>query len=132
MKNFTQITLVLALVYLAGCAAGHHGNTSVNCVGVSEALSMEPDRDPVSVCGVLKYAFEDKNLYESENAAREQSSRKCISIGKASDLEDDLAHYDGRWVRVQGQVVRPFCPDGVICPAACSDIGIFVSVIQGE
>jgi len=53
-----------------------------------------------------------------------------MSVGKAKEYSGDLGKFDGKWVRVSGRVVEKFCPSGVICPAACSDFGIFVDTVE--
>lgn len=84
----------------------------------------------VAVCGYLKYAFEDKNLYESPKAASQSSDAQCLSVGKREGASVDLSSLSDRWVRIRGIASADFCPKDTICSSSCSKIGVFVNELK--
>lgn len=83
----------------------------------------------VSVCGFLKYGFEDKNLYHSPDAAKQYSDRQCLSIGIREGAVVDLSASSDRWVRINGFATAEFCPKDTICSSSCSKEGVFVKSV---
>lgn len=84
----------------------------------------------VSICGFLKYEFEDKNLYGSVSAARKYSNEKCISLGLREGVSIDLSVLNNRKVMVRGEVAGDFCPEETICMSSCSKVGVFVHTVS--
>jgi hypothetical protein len=104
------------------------------CLTVPEVLARTAQLadQEVLVCGFLKYEFEDENLY-STRAVREseEDEGQCLSVGRAAGTSLDLLpSANNREVLVRGIVRTDACPDGYVCPASCSDQGIFVSSVQ--
>lgn len=138
MRSIFVLTLSFSLLcFGAGCvAAGARKDIheEPQCVSVDQALSSigSAEGDVVSVCGFFKYEFEDKNLYSTERAARDQSSKHCLAIGKREGFSEDLSAWTGQRVRISGILTADFCPPGTLCPAACSNSGVFVETIEGN
>lgn len=131
MGILSQASNLSLLVFLGGCASGLGSHKLADCVSVVEARNMIGRGERVdSMCGYLRYGFEDKNLYDSKGAANQQDSSKCISVGIGPAFAGDLNAFDGKWVVVSGSVVDHFCPEGVICPSACSDVGVFIDQVR--
>jgi hypothetical protein len=125
-----RLSLLLGLVFcVSSCASTDSSQSRCSTVEDLIAAPVESEK-PVEVCGLLKYEFEDRNLYGSKRAATEASREKCVSVGLADGFTGNLSAYNGRWVRVSGLVTADFCPDGTICTASCSATGIFVTRID--
>lgn len=126
------MALVLALFLLCTGACSSMGVSARDqCVTVDRALSdiSSTNGTDVEVCGVLKYEFEDRNLYASEKVAKQQSDQRCLSLGKAEGFSGDPEELNGQWVRISGLATSDFCPEGTLCTASCSDVGIFIKGI---
>lgn len=122
--------LVLPLLGAVSCSSmGQSGGEG--CENVRQVLSNSTSVSgtDVAVCGVIRYEFEDKNLYASKAAAKKQSDDDCISLGKADEFVGDLERLSGQWVRVSGTVITNFCPEGTLCTSSCSDTGVLVKEI---
>lgn len=131
MTKLTTLALALSLLVTAACSS-MDVSARDQCVTVDRALSdiSSINGTDVAVCGVLKYEFEDRNLYASEKVAKQQSDQHCLSLGNAEGLSGDLEKMNGQWVRISGLATSDFCPEGTLCTASCSDAGIFVKAID--
>lgn len=131
MIRFSSVLMALAVLLSTSACSSMMADQS-QCVSVDSVLShiSSTNGSDISVCGFLKYEFEDRNLYASEKDAEAQASRNCISLGKVEDFSEDISSFSGQWVRVSGVASSKFCPMGTLCPASCSDTGIFVKSIS--
>lgn len=126
-------TLVLALFLLfTGACSSIDISAEDQCLTIDRVLVeiSQFSATDIAVCGVLKYEFEDRNLYASQKLAKQQTDQHCISLGRAKDFSGDLEKFNGQWVRIFGLATSDFCPEGTLCTASCSDTGIFVKSIE--
>lgn len=126
---------MLSLIVLHSLAANSCSMLEASerqCVSVHRVLADAEllDGEDVAVCGVLRYEFEDRNLYASEQAAREQSDDACLALGMAEGFSGNLGKLNGETVRILGLATSDFCPEGTLCTASCSDTGVFVKAIE--
>lgn len=123
--------LVSVMLIASSCTSVNPSNYG-GCQSVDQVLA-DAERlngQEAAVCGVLKYEFEDQNLYATQKAAGRQSDTHCLSLGFVEGISDDLSSLNGRSVLVFGTVTTDFCPEGILCTASCSDTGIFVKAVQ--
>lgn len=126
--EFRELIFVLFVLGVAtGCATGVP-QVEPGCLTVEQALARVTSQDgvEVSVCGVLRYRSEDRNLYSSEEAAANHSRRQCISVGESAESTANLEGLDGAKVMLKGVASTNFCPPDTLCLGSCSDTGIFV------
>jgi hypothetical protein len=101
-----------------------------DCLTVDQVRSLGRNEN-VSVCGQLTYGFENKNLYASREDAEKFKFKHCIAVGLADKFDSSqLVEMSGKWVRVTGLLTQQSCPKDSICPAACSNVGIFVKTVE--
>lgn len=133
MKYSARIGLLMSIVLSPGCATSNW-SAEAECLTVDAALERvaSTGQVDVSVCGVLRYRSEDRNLYSSEEAAAGHSRRQCISVGEADGLNVNLESLDGTRVVLKGIARSNFCPAGTLCLGSCSDTGIFVRSVEIE
>jgi hypothetical protein len=131
ITNVGKLFLLPFMLMVSACASTSNSELR-SCEFIDDVkLNIEQrDGSDVSICGFLKYEFEDKNLYDSAKAAKEFSSKKCLSIGLHRGVDIDLAPLNNRRVLVRGVVTKEFCPEGTICVASCSAVGVFVRTVS--
>lgn len=99
-----------------------------SCSSVRATQSADHEEgDSVAVCGVLHHRFEDSNLYDTQHP---EWTKGCISIALPEGIRVNDDKFDGQEVIVFGRFKKNFCPEGDICQASCSQIGIYVDVVR--
>jgi len=133
MKYLIASMLVVCASLLTSCTnmAGAGHNECINVDEVKSKSSSLAGKD-VAVCGYLAYRFEDKNLYGSLADAKAQRNERCISVGYKEQASIALDKFDNMPVRLFGELVNDFCPPDSICPASCSNVGIFAKEIAAR
>lgn len=126
----TTICAVLLAIGLTACSMttdwqSHECKSIENVKANIDTL----DGTEVSVCGYLKYEFEDKNLYASPKSARRYSEKQCLSVGSREGASIDTS-LTGHWVRITGVAAANFCPVDTICSSSCSKNGVFAKEIK--
>lgn len=131
MMKLIALAMALLSASLTSCAPAKPFNHEP-CRSVDQVLSeiKALNGQEVTVCGVLRYEFEDRNLYANQRAARQRSDTHCLAIGLAQGFSEDLSLLSDRPVWISGTATSDFCPEGTLCTAACSDTGIFVKAIR--
>lgn len=104
------------------------GSGSDSCTSIDSVIANieQLNGSDVSVCGYLKYEFEDKNLYESRKTAKQFGDKQCLSLGTREGASIDLSSMSDRWVQIHGVATANFCPKDAVCSSSCSKIGVFV------
>lgn len=128
--NRYHLMILVAVLGLSACSTI---GASDRCLSVEQALSAIDDESSatrVSVCGFLKYEFEDKNLYLSQDAAESRPHRECLAIGLAKGFSQDLSQFNKQQVRVTGRAASDICPEGTLCLASCPNAGIYVESVH--
>jgi hypothetical protein len=131
--------LVAAAILLVACADNSgssrklqtEGAAADQCLNVDSALNRIKalDGNIVTVCGVLKYEFEDINLYQSNGDAKEYSRDHCLSLAMPVDSRQNFSAMSGKRVRIEATATAAFCPEGTICAASCSSSGLMVKTL---
>lgn len=133
----TSMTIITIAVSISSCASDVSRITDLDqlafgrCMNVDEIRSNIDalDGQPVIVCGVLNYEFEDINLYKNYASAKTYSRNQCISLSIPMDTTQDYSEMSRKKVRIEAVATAHFCPVGAICAASCSDSGLHVSNI---
>jgi hypothetical protein len=127
MRSTVAGISLFACTLLTACSSN---TLRSDCLDVDEVRTGQRT-GTASVCGYLSYRFEDKNLYSSAIAAENYDNRQCIAVGLAPGFDSTkLRALSGRPVRLTGRLTDHACPEGAICSASCSQIGIFVEDVQ--
>lgn len=132
MRLARNSALLILVIVIASSARGKV-RPEANCLGVVEAKEniASLNGSVVAICGWLRFAAEDQNIYPAKNDTWTRSDNvDCLSIGSSESLASDISEFDGQYVHVSGMLVSNFCPEGTLCLASCSQTGIFVSEIQ--
>ena len=131
IRSLVLFSILVQCALSTGCSTFDTA-AEAGCLTVKQALKLArtDEQAEVKACGVLRYQFEDMNLYATELAASKHSREDCISLGKSKDYTEGLEALNGSYVRVSGLATSQFCPAGTICTASCSDAGIFVRDVE--
>lgn len=112
--------LIFAVILLTGCStAPYFTKPKV------DALT------PVTVSGYLKFGFENRNLYPSENWRGHAQRNECLPVGiHAADavLLAEAKRLDGHRVTVTGKIDRVLGADEVNA-SFCKDVGLIAERI---
>jgi hypothetical protein len=126
------LAAVTLLIPLSACSNLPAVRNECHSVKYVRDNSQRLDGSEISVCGYLRYEFEDKNLYSSRKAAANSSDKYCIAVGRRAEAKVDLSALNGKSVRIHGVVTAKACPEGAVCAAACSQTGIAAMRIDAE
>src|SRR5690606_10990238 len=95
----TTVCGVLLTIGASGCSVTPDFEAeSCRSIDYVRANIEQLDGSEVTVCGYLKYEFEDKNLYESPRAAKQYSDKQCLSLGTREGAVVDLSSLSEQWV----------------------------------
>lgn len=122
-----KLAKLCALLVLAGCATAAPGSSVFE---QTEAFL----GDEITVSGHLKFGFENRNLYPTQNWERDWDKDRCIPIGIGWDDEETSAlakSLDGQFVEVSG-TVDTLLSDDDINASFCKKIGLRVSNLRAK
>ena len=120
MKLCSFITLIAA-VLLFGCAGFTQNNAELSeCASITQAKQNIEilNGQEGSVCGYLKWEFENNNIFESKRDAKIYSN-KCLSLSRPTALQN-MSELNNKYVKITGVFTKEFCPEGTLCFASCS------------
>ena len=89
---------------------------------------------PVAVSGYLKFGFENRNLFPSENWQAHRRRGECLPVGVRSvdaTLLAQAEELDGRKVTVTGTTERLVRPDEINA-SFCKDVGLIAVKIEAR
>lgn len=132
--------ICFALVFaIASSGCSHHIERQDGVAIPRKCISVDDLRHGVdagmgrefAVCGVLKYQFEDTNLYANSDAANLGSSKHCVSLITSNEIiMKKLALLNGGEVLVSGIATNEACPKGSLCLSYCSSLGIKIENVM--
>jgi hypothetical protein len=126
VKSIIFTTCIFASCQLFSSCSIIGDHASVDCGKISDIKNNGIDGETYSVCGYLKYEFENRNVFSSRANIDDWLSRECISLAATRELEVGLEKLNNSFVKVTGTLVKKMCSEDAVCPASCSDDGMIV------
>ena len=133
MKTLPRFLALLLVSIYALCAA----SCSAQPKYPKATSSVFDDASPllntnVQVRGLLRWTFENRNLFPSETSADHASTKTCLPVlipGNNDALIELAKKMDGHIVTVSGRIVE-VAPQGKVSVTTCKQVGIEVNSIN--
>ena len=124
---FRNLAKLCVILVLTGCTT----------VSPSSSVFEETEAflgDEVTVSGYLKFGFENRNLYPTENWERDWDKDRCIPVGVSWDDAGTSAlakSLDGQFVEASG-TIDTLLSDDEINASFCKKVGLRVTNLRAK